>query len=120
MHFVRFLRFQNRTFFSYDTEKLNVLRGICSLYLHGHSCGGTNPSLVEAMYLGLPIAAYNVNFNRETTENQALYFGDSEELKRIISSVTMDELKEIGNKMKEIADRRYTWDRIKECYARLF
>lgn len=104
----------------YDNEKLNILRGHCSLYLHGHSCGGTNPSLVEAMYLGLPIAAFNVNFNRETTENKALYFDDSEDLKRIISSVTLDELKELGNKMKEIADRRYTWKRIRECYAKLF
>ena len=104
----------------YDTEKLNILRGHCSLYLHGHSCGGTNPSLVEAMYLGLPIAAFNVNFNRETTENKALYFDDSEVLKGIISSISLDELKEIGKRMKEIADRRYTWRRIRECYARLF
>lgn len=103
----------------YDQVKLNVLRANCSLYLHGHSCGGTNPSLVEAMYLGLPIAACDVNFNRETTENKALYFKDSAELQKICSETQIDNLQKIGSIMKEIADRRYTWKRISECYINL-
>jgi hypothetical protein len=35
----------------YDQEELNCLRGHCSVYVHGHSAGGTNPALVEAMHL---------------------------------------------------------------------
>lgn len=104
----------------YDKEKLNSYRAHCSLYLHGHSCGGTNPSLVEAMYLGLPIAAFDCNFNRETTENKAIYFSDAESLHGIIMHIDELNLSQIASNMKEIADRRYTWKRIAGCYAKLF
>ena len=104
----------------YDHERLNELRKRCMLYVHGHSCGGTNPSLVEAMYLGLPIAAFDVNFNRETTEDRALYFRDAAELRQIATETGADRLREVAEAMKEIADRRYTWSRIAELYAALF
>lgn len=103
----------------YDFEQLNILRSNCKVYLHGHSCGGTNPSLIEAMYLALPIVAFDVNFNRETTENKALYFNNSAELQKIIKSVTDSELAKIAEQMKEIAVRRYTWTRISALYANI-
>ncbi|MDR0931942.1 MAG: glycosyltransferase [Victivallales bacterium] len=104
----------------YDTLKLNELRSHCTVYLHGHSCGGTNPSLVEAMYLALPIIAFDVNFNRETTENQAFYFSSSSELNTLCSTLSREELQETAHNMKTIADRRYTWERISKLYAKLF
>ena len=104
----------------YDKDQLNAYRTHCSLYLHGHSCGGTNPSLVEAMYLGLAIAAFDCNFNRETTEGKALYFKDVETLRALVRQAEQLNLPHIAANMKEIADRRYTWKRIAECYARLF
>ena len=104
----------------YDKDKLNAYRAHCALYLHGHSCGGTNPSLVEAMYLGLAIAAFDCNFNRETTEGKALYFKDADGLREIVGRAAELNLSRIAADMKEIADRRYTWKRIAECYARLF
>ncbi|WPN48582.1 DUF1972 domain-containing protein [Pseudomonas sp. P8_241] len=58
----------------YDPAKLAPLRSNCTLYVHGHSAGGTNPSLVEAMWLGLPIIAFDVSFNRASTEDKAEYF----------------------------------------------
>ena len=58
----------------YTQGTLDELRSNCGVYVHGHSVGGTNPSLVEAMSLGLCVAAYDVEFNRETTERAALYF----------------------------------------------
>lgn len=58
----------------YDVKVLNVLRSHCCYYIHGHSAGGTNPSLVEAMFFNKPILAYDVIYNRETTENKADYF----------------------------------------------
>ena len=103
----------------YDQAKLNALRSNCTLYLHGHSCGGTNPSLVEAMYLRLAIAAYDCNFNRETTENKAFFFKTAEELRELVHSLTEKQLQQVADCMKEIADRRYTWKRIAECYAKL-
>ena len=103
----------------YDQRQLNAYRAHCRLYLHGHSCGGTNPSLVEAMYLGLPIAAFDCNFNRETTENKALYFQDAISLRTLVKEKTAESLAAVASAMKEIADRRYTWKRIAQCYAKL-
>lgn len=104
----------------YDQGKLNAYRGNCALYLHGHSCGGTNPSLVEAMYLNLPIAAYDCNFNRETTENKALYFSSAQELRKHIRETPPEARRRIAQAMGEIARRRYTWKRIAQGYADLF
>jgi len=58
----------------YNQREIDLIRGNANLYVHGHSAGGTNPSLVEAMFLGLPIVSYNVSYNKTTTENKALYF----------------------------------------------
>jgi glycosyltransferase involved in cell wall biosynthesis len=103
----------------YDQHKLDVLRGNAFLYIHGHSAGGTNPSLVEAMYLGLPIIAYGVSYNRTTTENKALYFKDHEDLIATIKKTSVVELKNLGNTMQKIAQRRYTWGFIADKYKNL-
>ena len=104
----------------YDPNILNVFRKNCTFYLHGHSCGGTNPSLVEAMYLGLPIIAFDVSFNRETTENKAIYFSNAKELKSLLSAFEESKRIALGKEMKEIAFRRYLWKRICERYAAIF
>lgn len=103
----------------YDQEKLDVLRSNASLYVHGHSAGGTNPSLVEAMYLGLPILANGVSYNRVTTENKALYFANLESLVHEINQIYTAKLKSIGEKMEEIARRRYNWSKIAFSYELL-
>ena len=104
----------------YEPKKLNALRSNCFIYVHGHSAGGTNPSLVEAMTLGLPIVAYDVNYNRETTKNKALYFKNKKELIKILKSVKTQELKRISKDMKAIANEFYTWSKISEKYISLF
>jgi len=101
----------------YDPAKLNQFRSNCWLYIHGHSCGGTNPSLVEAMYLGLPIIAYDVSFNRVTTEDSALYFNDVQSLAAVVSSMDDTQYGSLSLAMKEIAMRRYTWKHICNMYA---
>ncbi len=103
----------------YDQHQLDVLRGNALVYIHGHSAGGTNPSLVEAMYLGLPIITYGVSYNKVTTENQALYFHTAEDLKNIVMNVRVDELKSLGKKMGAIAERRYTWKLMVQKYKLL-
>jgi glycosyltransferase involved in cell wall biosynthesis len=70
------------------------------------------------MWLGRTIACFDVNFNRATTEDAAFYFADKEQLKKAISE-SMDDDAENGKAMKEIADRRYTWDRIATDYAQI-
>jgi len=103
----------------YDQQILNQLRSNCFIYLHGHSAGGTNPSLVEAMFLGLPIFAYSVDYNKETTEQSAKYFSDTQELSHLISQTDEETLLSIGRKMAAIASKRYQWNIISGQYAEL-
>lgn len=104
----------------YDPVELNAVRGHSSLYVHGHSAGGTNPALVEAMHLGLPVAAFDVAYNRATTENEARYFNNVASLAHLLLQVPQAEWDAQRARMKAIADRRYGWKRIAEEYARLF
>lgn len=104
----------------YDQIVLNKFRSNCSFYIHGHSAGGTNPSLVEAMYLGLPIFAFGVSYNKETTYNKALYFNDITELVSLLKNTDEDQLAQIASDMKIIAKERYTWSQISKHYSKLF
>lgn len=103
----------------YDQREIDLLRGNCSLYIHGHKAGGTNPSLVEAMYLGLPIMSFDVSYNRTTTEGKALYFKNIEDLKLLLTNTKSIELKKLGVLMQDIAKRRYKWDVIAAKYNEL-
>ncbi|PZX47689.1 DUF1972 domain-containing protein [Algoriphagus chordae] len=103
----------------YATEELNVLRSNCHYYLHGHSAGGTNPSLVEAMYLGLPIIAFGVNYNRETTFNQAVYFNDSDELLQQLLRLKEFDREAISKDMYKLARKNYSWKAINKRYVKM-
>ncbi|WP_222536926.1 DUF1972 domain-containing protein [Pedobacter polysacchareus] len=100
----------------YNQRDLDVLRSNCYVYIHGHSAGGTNPSLVEAMFLGLPVMAYGVTYNKTTTEGKAMYFSSIQELKMLIKDKSIAELKQSAMVMKGIANRRYTWKLIANKY----
>jgi glycosyltransferase involved in cell wall biosynthesis len=104
----------------YDHDRLKDLRLNALLYIHGHSAGGTNPSLVEAMIFGLPILAFDCMYNRYTTEGQCLYWFNSGALCELIKTIDLEDLKNIGKKMKSIADRRYRWKNIVEKYESLY
>lgn len=99
----------------YDLEILYSLRANAGQYIHGHSAGGTNPSLVEAMFFGVPILAFDVVYNRETTQNKALYFKDAIELVAI-SKEKQEVMTANAKTMKEIAEREYTWKQIAQQY----
>ncbi|MEY4969024.1 MAG: hypothetical protein RLZZ261_795 [Bacteroidota bacterium] len=62
----------------FDTEVLNALRAGCGLYVHGHSAGGTNPGLLQAMASGCAIAAHDNVFNRGILGEAAAYFTTTE------------------------------------------
>lgn len=103
----------------YDQQTLDLLRGNATLYIHGHSAGGTNPSLVEAMSHGLPVLAYNVSYNITTTEHKAAYFNTTEEIVAYLKKSGMETLKQNAVKMQEIANRRYKWSTIALKYDEL-
>lgn len=103
----------------YNLGKLKTLRSQASLYVHGHSAGGTNPSLVEAMHFGKAVLAFDCSYNRSTTEDKALYFKNSAELQRVLLSLKQFALDGVGQYMIEIAQRRYTWKIVANQYFTL-
>jgi glycosyltransferase involved in cell wall biosynthesis len=103
----------------YDQQLLDQIRSNAFIYIHGHSAGGTNPSLVEAMSLGLPILAYDVSFNRYTTDNSCLYFKNEKELCSLIFNIDRYPISKISTKMKKIANFRYKWKKVAQQYLTL-
>ncbi|EJD6539829.1 TPA: DUF1972 domain-containing protein [Providencia rettgeri] len=102
----------------YDIGTLFEIRKKCSVYIHGHSAGGTNPSLVEMMFFNKIIVCYDCSYNRSTTENKAIYFSNETELLKIINNRTnLNE--DISRDMFQIANDRYLWAIVKQQYLDL-
>lgn len=104
----------------YDGTIINNLRYFSHLYFHGHSVGGTNPSLLEAMGCNCLIAANDNLFNRGVLNDDAFYFGDTDQLINIIRTVTSKSQHKtlVDNNHKKIRDR-YNWPRIVDEYERV-
>ena len=103
----------------YEPHAINWLRSNATLYIHGHSAGGTNPSLVEAMCLGLPILAFDCVYNRATTEGGCLYWKDAKDLQALLHT-SEEKMQEMGAVMLEKGQALYTWKRIASQYHALY
>lgn len=103
----------------YDGRCLRAIRDRATLYIHGHSAGGTNPALVEMMHFSIPILAHGCTFNRYSTEEKARYFMSARELVELIKKLSNEDGAKIGSDMREIADRRYIWNEIGHAYFKL-
>ena len=103
----------------YNQEELDVIRRNCLVYIHGHSAGGTNPSLVEAMCLNLAVVSFDVSYNRATTENVAYYFKNGDDLVKLINKIKHSDLIDSAAKMAQIANRRYQWSVVAIKYKNL-
>ncbi len=103
----------------YDLDQLFYLRDGCDFYVHGHSAGGTNPSLVEAMFFSKAVFAFDCVYNRYTMDQNGCYFSDLSSLIGLLSAIDQLSLDKIGSELKKIADRNYTWDVIRDSYAKL-
>lgn len=99
----------------YDIDILYALRKNAGMYIHGHSAGGTNPSLVEAMFFGCPILCYDVVYNRASTKEKAYYWADVEELVGLLQRKDL-----CGEIMRAIAQKVYTWKNITSQYEALY
>lgn len=99
----------------YDLDALFALRNNARIYVHGHRAGGTNPSLVEAMFFNRPILAFDVIYNRETTQGRAYYYTDSETLRDLMER---DDLSDRG--IGKIARDQYNWTDISRQYEELY
>ncbi|GAA0879476.1 DUF1972 domain-containing protein [Algoriphagus jejuensis] len=103
----------------YDTYELDLLRSNCKIYVHGHSVGGTNPTLVEAMSLGLPILAFANGFNEYSTFQKAKYFKNREELKQLVAQHEGLNLQGVGMDMLDLARTHYRWEKVTSDYEQV-
>lgn len=104
----------------YNLSDLNNLRYYSNLYFHGHSVGGTNPSLLEAMASHALVIAHNNDFNRAILGENGYYFSSPAEVKNIFTSVKKnDNLQQVRNNYDAIVNT-YNWNKINGEYLRLF
>lgn len=105
----------------YDQQVVNTLRYFSLLYFHGHSVGGTNPSLLEAMACECQIAAHDNIFNKAILEDNAYYFSTPEAVTAIIDTRN-DEEAVIRNKQLNLQKIRtlYSWKNITNQYEKVF
>lgn len=104
----------------YNLEHLNNLRYYSKLYFHGHSVGGTNPSLLEAMASQALILAHDNDFNKGVLEDNAYYFSNPEEVKKLLLTIQKnDNLHFIKNNYQAIVNH-FNWEKINAAYLRLF
>lgn len=99
----------------YDKEVLALLRENCTLYLHGHNVGGTNPSLVEMLFYDARIFAFDCSFNRCTAGNAIEYFVDLNSLVRMITHFYDDFRSQNRNDVRKL----YTRANIAASYLRV-
>ncbi len=104
----------------FDQEKLHQLRRHCRMYFHGHSSGGTNPSLLEAMGDSALICAHDNPFNRAVLGEDALYFGNESDVSyRILKGVAPGKRKEFVQNNLQKVDADYRWSQVTDAYAKL-
>jgi glycosyltransferase involved in cell wall biosynthesis len=105
----------------YDQAIVNALRYYSTLYFHGHSVGGTNPSLLEAMACESVIAAHNNPFNSAILGKDAFYFSNAGGIKEIIETEAATGMGLAWKAVnKEKVRELYNWEHIVEKYAALF
>lgn len=102
-------------------ELLDALYAHARAYVHGHSVGGTNPSLLRAMGAGTATIAFDVDFNREVLADDAWTFGDAAALAAALEEVEADDalVTARGSRAHERAARVFRWDDVADAYERL-
>lgn len=108
----------------YEQELLKKIRENAYAYFHGHTVGGTNPSLIEALGSTDLNLLVDVGFNREVAEDSALYWGrEKGQLAKLIDEadqMTISQIEEYGNKAKKRVREAYSWNFICNRYEEEF
>lgn len=105
----------------FDQRVLTALRYHCRTYVHGHSVGGTNPSLLEAMACGNYVIAHDNVFNREVTQNLCRYFSTSEDLAARLNEIEREGIPgDVCARLKAKVRCYYDWGMIVERYHSAF
>ena len=105
----------------WDQNLLDQLYANALTYVHGHSVGGTNPSLLRAMGAGTAVLAFDVIFNREVLRDDGKYFVTSDEVANLIerAEALPEEQLVIGLRLQTSAGQRYDWDGVAFGYEGL-
>lgn len=105
----------------YDQELLDALYANAATYLHGHSVGGTNPSLLRAMGAGTAVIGFDVPFNREVLDGNGWFFADAADVAAHVSAAEADPTLTAsrGKTVQEIARRYFRWDHVADEYEAL-
>jgi glycosyltransferase involved in cell wall biosynthesis len=100
----------------YYLPHLKYLRARASVYIHGHSAGGTNPSLVEAMFFGAPVVAFDCPYNHATLYGRGFFFRDQISLQASIALAAGPAGLKESDGLAHIARERYLWRLIGKSY----
>ena len=107
----------------YDFRKLNSIRHYSYAYFHGHSVGGTNPSLLEAMASGCFILAHDNIFNRAVLGENALYYGSTDAAMEMLDGIDQAlsaYKKEYTGRNLEVIRRDYSWEKLVDEHEEYF
>ncbi len=100
----------------YDANHLAELRESCAIYLHGHSVGGTNPSLVEMLFYDCALCCFDVVYNRVTASECASYFKNAAELTQCINAIITAESMSGDQQARDALRSKYTSEVIATAY----
>ncbi|MGP9745359.1 glycosyltransferase [Brachybacterium sp. AOP29-B2-41] len=105
----------------YDQGLLDALYFHALTYVHGHSVGGTNPSLLRAIGAGTPVIAYDVGFNREVLDEDGWFFSGADDIAGLFPRTESDPSAVVarGRRNRAQAARRFSWDDVATAYEDL-
>jgi len=105
----------------WDQDLLNQLYAHCRSYLHGHSVGGTNPSLLRALGCAAPVTAFDVNFNCEVTAGNARFFGLADDVADALRADDADPMDAArrGETGQVHVSMAYRWDDVADGYEQM-
>ncbi|SEL20696.1 Glycosyltransferase involved in cell wall bisynthesis [Blastococcus sp. DSM 46786] len=104
----------------WDQEQLDQLYAHAYTYLHGHSVGGTNPSLLRAIGAGTAVLAYDVDFNREVVEDSGRFFASPADVAALVDAAeaSPERVRRAGRRARRLA-QGYDWDEVAVGYEQL-
>jgi glycosyltransferase involved in cell wall biosynthesis len=104
----------------YDSERINSLRHFSRLYVHGHSVGGTNPSLLEAMACGCRIVSHKNHYNEHVLGEDAFYYSDQYGLTALFNDFDAGNYAGLVTRNLDMIRQEYNWDAVADAYEKLF
>ena len=107
----------------YDFDKLNSVRHFSYAYFHGHSVGGTNPSLLEAMASECFILSHKNIFNRSVLGDNAVYYNNEKEVKDIldnINAIVSQHKQQYIEGNLDVIRNEYSWEKLVDEHEKYF